>query len=185
MLFPSMRPTFRREVDVPLRQVADEVNRALASTTSGIVGSVAGTVIELYPTRAKRHVFSPRLSVVLYPRSGTLIVGRYGPNPDIWTFFVALYALCFFATFAGGLGALIQRLAGEAPTFWVGVPVGLAGALLVYVAALIGRNAARDQVAELGRFFESCIEDTVSRAASGERVEHEPTHPGIRRIAID
>jgi hypothetical protein len=159
MLLPAMRPVFRRELPVPLPEVARAVQWALAQRRGIVVGSVAGPVIELYPTRARRHLFSPRLSVVLYPREGTLVVGRYGPNPDIWTFFVALYALCFFSAFAGTLGAWAQWLAGEAPSWWVGIPVGMLGAVCVYLAAMVGRHAAREQVSELEAFFLGCLDE--------------------------
>jgi hypothetical protein len=168
MLFPAMRPVFRRELDVPLADVARAVEEGLAETPNPVVGSVAGTVIELYPTRAERHIFSPRLSVVLYPRNQTLIVGRYGPNPDIWTFFLALYALCFFAAFGGAIGGFSQWVARAPQTAWVGVPIGVVVALLVYAGALVGRNAARAQVLLLATFFERCVDRAQNAAPSGD-----------------
>lgn len=170
MLLPSMRPEFRRELDLPLRGVGQAVANALARTPNRVVGKVAESVVELYPTRAERHLFSPHLSVVLYPRNQTLVVGRYGPNPDVWTFFVALYALCFFAAFGGTIGAVSQWAANLEPTAWIGIPVGMVGAVFVYVAALIGRHAARHQVALLADFFERCI-DEAQQATLGHANE--------------
>ena len=157
MFFPSMRPTFREELDVPASAVAEAVRAALARAPDRVVGSVAGNVIELYPPREERRVWSPRLSVVIYPRGRTVVVGRYGPSPDLWTFLVALYALCWFAVVGGPMWGLAQHLTQEPATGLWGVPLGLAGMVLIYVAALVGRNAAREQVAVLARFFEACV----------------------------
>lgn len=166
MLFPPMRPVFRSELDVPARAVADAIEAELSTPPNRVVGSVAGNVVELYPTRAERHLFSPRLSVVLYPRHQTLVVGRYGPNPDIWTFFVALYALCFFAAFGGAMGGFAQWAARSPQTAWIGVPIGVVGAMLIYAAALVGRHAARDQVLLLAEFFERCLQRIPGRPAN-------------------
>ena len=159
MLLPAMRPVFRRMVDVPPDAVSDAIRQALNVPQPRIVGSVSGTVIEIYPTRAERYFYSPRLSVVLYPREQTLIVGRYGPNPDAWTFMVAAYALCAFAIFAGMIGSLAESLAGMPVTAWLGIPVGVFGGLVVYASALAGRWLAREQVEELEAFFLGCLPD--------------------------
>jgi hypothetical protein len=163
MMLPAMRPIFRQMVDLPLEHVAQTVQTVLNERRGIVVGSVAGGVVELYPTREHRHLFSPRLSIVLYPREQTLIVGRYGPNPDVWTFFVAIYALCSFSILAAIMGSASQWLAGVAISAWIGIPVGLMGAVLVYATALVGRHLAREQVAVLETFLHECL----SRAHGG------------------
>lgn len=169
MLLPAMRPVFRRRVDVPPEAVAESIRAALNVPKPQIVGSVSGTVVELYPTRAERRFYSPRLSVVLYPREQTLIVGRYGPNPDAWTFMVAAYALSAFSIFAGLIGSLAESLAGMPVTAWLGIPVGVCGGLVVYASALVGRYLAREQVAELETFFLRSLPDAAEQAGeSGE-----------------
>ena len=145
-------------VDVPLEVVADAIRAGLKHNDDGVVGSVAGSIVELYPTRTQRHIFSPRLSVVLYPRDQTLVVGRYGPNPDIWTFLVAVYALCAFAIIFGAVGSMAQHLVGMDTNAWLAIPVGLVGAAGVYSTALVGRRLARDQMATLETFFLRCLE---------------------------
>lgn len=165
MLFPSMRPVFRRELDVPVDAVTDEIRDALLQAPPDVVGSVAGTVVEIHIPRQDRHVFSPWLSVVVHRRDTTVVVGKYGPGPDVWTFFVALYALCFFSVIAGVIGGLSQQLLGRAPHAYLGVVVGLAGAACVYCAALVGRGAARKQVGALERFITQCIDRAATRTA--------------------
>lgn len=160
MLLPAMRPVFRRMVDVPMEVVADAVRDGLERNALGVVGSVSGSVIELYLTRAQRHVYSPRLSVVLYAREKTLVVGRYGPIPDIWTFLVAAYALCAFAVLGGAVGWAAQYLVGTPSSVWIAIPVGLVGAIVVYCTALVGRHLARDQVTALETFFLQCLDAT-------------------------
>ena len=157
MLFPPMRPEFRREFDVPARTIVGAVEAALAAAPPDVVGSVAGNTIEIYPARASRRFWSPRLSVVVYPRERTVVVGKYGPAPDMWTFFVALYALCFFAVSGGSMLAAAQHLTRQPASGLWGVPLGLSCAALVYSAALIGRSAAREQVQRLASFFEACV----------------------------
>lgn len=153
-----MRPVFRRMVDVPMDVVAEAVRDGLENNRHGIVGSVSGSVVELYLTRAQRRLYSPRLSVVLYPREETLVVGRYGPVPDIWTFLVATYALCAFAVIGGGVGWMAQLMVRGPNTLWLAIPIGIIGAFGVYGTALVGRHLAREQVDALETFFLECLD---------------------------
>jgi hypothetical protein len=158
-------------VDLPPEEIADAIRESLNAPQPRIVGSVSGTVVELYPTRIDRRFYSPRLSVVLYPRQKTLVVGRYGPDPDTWTFMVAAYALCAFVIFAGVIGSAAEYLAGMPVRAWLGVPVGLLGGCTLFGSAMIGRYLAREQVAELEAFFLRSLPGEAAEDGGGAREE--------------
>lgn len=86
--------------------------------------------------------------------------GRFGPNANLWTFFVALYAIAGILGGIALLWAYSQTLLGNAPTALWGTLAAAIMALLVWIAAQVGQHCAEGQM----QMLYDAVHDTVADA---------------------
>jgi hypothetical protein len=85
---------------------------------------------------------------------------------DIWSFFVALYAISAFAAMVGLIFGYSQWTLGSAPVgFWV-VPVAVVLAGIVYALALTGQKLSQDQMYMLRAYVEDAIGEDYTAEVS-------------------
>ena len=148
---PLRRPTFSVPVALEREAVIERIRGALVARDE-LQGRWRGRGIwaELYVPEAERRLWSPYLSIRVDPGSqGSTIFGRYGPHPEVWTFFMFLYFAVVFIVVLGGTFAYVQWASGEPAwglwSIWLGLPL-IAG---IHVASAIGRRLGRPQMEEL------------------------------------
>jgi hypothetical protein len=153
-----MRPRFRLEVPSPPGDVHARLQAQLACRGCPCQADVVGHHVEVKIRADLRHTWSPRLSLEIEPHEdGTLLHGLYGPSPEVWTSFVAAYAILgLSAVFVGFLG-LAQLAVGEPPWgLWVAGGC-LAGWILPYAGARVGQRLAAEQMELLRCFLEEML----------------------------
>ena len=164
---PPSRPRFRLEVSLR----PDDVHRRLADQLA-CAGcpcrlEVRGGHVEIMIRDELRHYWSPRLSIEVEAHAdGAVLHGHFGPNPDVWTLFLAAYGfLGLSALFAGGLGLVQLSLGMPAWGLWV-TTGSLLGLALPYMGSLVGQRLAAEQMQLLRCFLEESLGLAHERAPS-------------------
>ena len=158
MATPRLRPRFECVVPAAPGEVRARLRSALDAPGCPCTGSILHGHVRLRIPRARRRSWSPQLELEAAPHpEGTLLQGRFGPHPSVWTFFVALYAVLAFVALGAGLFALSQWMLGQPRSaLWV---LGAAAVLFVlaYAVALSGRRLAQEQMRQLRTFVDHAL----------------------------
>ena len=156
MTLSLLRPKFEKTVAMPPASARDHVAAGVDRTGRRVVGDIYSDYVELRVPREDEHFWSPQLKLVFYPGDdgGTRIDGRFGPNPNLWTLFLAAYVFSALIAGAGGLIGLSQWMLDQTATgFWMGI-VGTVGFAVVFVVSRIGQYLASDQMDRLRAFVD-------------------------------
>jgi len=88
---------------------------------------------------------------------GSSLHGRFGPRPEVWTFFMFLYVLIAFLTLFGSILAYVQWASNEPAwgvwALWSGVPA----LALMHVAGWVAQRRSRGQMAQLRAELERVV----------------------------
>lgn len=106
-----------------------------------------------------RHFWSPWLSIDTRAEGDQpLLVGRFSPNPSIWTGFIFAYLTLIIAAFFSFVFAGSQVILGH--TLWglLGLPICGLIAILLWLTSQIGQRLASEQMLKMQTFVESSIE---------------------------
>ncbi|MEM9369422.1 MAG: hypothetical protein AAGD07_25895 [Planctomycetota bacterium] len=153
-----MQPTFR----LRLRNRADELVDAmkLELRSAAHVGRVvsAGASFDFRVPEKESRFWSPHLAVqVLEANEGCEVFGRFSPRPEIWTMFMAIYAIVAGWVFLALMFGYAQWHMGQAPWAFVLVPVGIGVIVGLHLASLVGQRWSVDQMHELSNRLESAL----------------------------
>lgn len=152
---PPFRPRFEIVSPRPPDAVLGRLRTALDAPDAPCTGQIAGEHVHLRIARSQRRLWSPFLSLqVSRHPEGALLRGHFGPHPDVWTFFVALYAVLAFCGVVGLLFGLSQWMLGTPPVAFWAIPLALVLAGGVYGLALAGQRLSRPQLLLLRAFVE-------------------------------
>jgi hypothetical protein len=118
-----------------------------------------GRWAELYVPEGERRLWSPYLSLRIdEEQEGCTLFGRFGPHPEVWTFFMFLYVLVAFLALFGGTLGYVQWASGEAAwgfwAVWVGVPF----LALLHLASHAGARLGQAQMRRLRWELEGALE---------------------------
>ncbi|WP_338392083.1 hypothetical protein [Fulvitalea axinellae] len=139
------------------------MKEALQSSEKRCVGIVNDNYIVLKVPLEDRHFWSPQLSLTLTEDNGeTLIKGRYGPKPSVWTLFAFGYAaLGILTLFIGMYGLSTWSLGMDSSAlWWIPALVGLA--VLLYLSAQAGQKIGAEQMFTLHHFFEDATKTKIN-----------------------
>ncbi|MCB9745607.1 MAG: hypothetical protein H6740_23725 [Alphaproteobacteria bacterium] len=158
MSVKRMRPTFRLTLPLPPTEVLGRVREALDTPECLVAGTMGRHGFELKVTPEHEHLWSPWLTVEVRPQeAGSLLFARFSPKPEVWTFFIALYALLTFIATCGLVWGLAQlTLGGSLMGLWA-VPAAGLGALGVYLASFVGQGLGGAQMYVLRRFLDQAL----------------------------
>lgn len=142
------RPLVDLVIDEPPAQVLHRLETGLADCKE-CLGHVGRSEVSFYVAEPHRHVFSPYLSLEVRPSpQGSRLRGRFGPEPHLWTLFLAIYASFLAVVAAGSVYGSVQ----------VALGLGYSG-LLVSAAALLGLGVA-------------CGVDLIGRSRGARQMHH-------------
>ncbi len=158
MADPRMRPRFELLVPEPPTVVCERLREALSAVETPVVGRQLRRHAQLRVREGSRHFWSPQLNVdILEAEDGTRIKGLFGPHPEVWTFFISMYAVFSFIGFCGLLYGFSQIMLQSTPTALLLVPAALLADAGVYAVGMFGRRLGEAQMAEQHAFLESAV----------------------------
>lgn len=157
---PRLRPSFEIEVERSAERVKADFVEALLRPGATVAGKARGDVIQLTMPKEQLNTWSPHVDMRVDPKpdgAGSIVRGRIGPQPQVWTTFMFFHLLIAFT----GLGALMwgvsQALAGESAFALWGIPIALFLHAFVAGAAFIGQGLAADQTHTLRSFLDDVL----------------------------
>ena len=161
--FYLLRPRFQLVVDLPASEARERIGEGLAGAGEDVIGDVYSDHIELNIPTEDRHFWSPQLKLVFYEESEgrALVDGRFGPNPNLWTLFLAAYVFFLMIGFAGLMIGTSQWGLGQTPSGLYLSLVGGVGFFGVFVISRIGQRLAAEQMDLLGRFVRQRFSEAI------------------------
>lgn len=169
---PRMRPPFRLQLPVPGAALMSEIEARLANPDALLVGSVLRRHVELTVLERDRHFWSPHLTVdVLDDEGATVLRGRFGPHPHVWTMVMGVYGVLALVAMFSAVFGLSQWNLGWQPWAMWGIPVAAIAGGLLWLSSLAGQRAAYPQMQALEHFFRDC----VARVSSAPPADPEAT----------
>ncbi len=171
---PRLRPRFRAVVPCHPDRALANFEQRLQQPDCQFTGSVRRRHLSLTHRSDLQHTWSPVLNVDAEPlgpaaefselQMGTLLRGHFGPHPNLWTLWVALYAaFAFSALFMAVLG-YAQWMSEQDPWALIALPVAALAIGLLYTLARLGQQRAQAQMQQLQDFFDvlTCAQELIS-----------------------
>ena len=155
---PQMRPTFEIAMKADGSKTMARMKRRLEQGSKRICGQVTGDFAYVQIPPESQSLLSPHLNLELRPREGKVVLhGRFSPRPNVWTGFMAVYAVLAMSGFAGLMLGWAQTTVDEYPWgFWL-APAALALIGFVYGAAVIGQGLTADEMYVLRNFVDRMV----------------------------
>jgi hypothetical protein len=163
MARPRIRPTF----SIPLAPDADTAMSTLRGRLAGTeyeeCSRSKGRCAEFFVREEERRLWSPCLSVQVEPApEGSLLRGRFGPHPELWTLFMFTYTAVGFLTVMGLVLGFVQWQSGmSAWGFW-GAATGLAGLAVLLSVSAAGQRMSAHQMTELKERVDALLDGLES-----------------------
>lgn len=150
-----LRPRFRLRVGIDADAVMDEFRARRDCGDLPCQVQLYEHQVEFSVRERDRHFWSPFLNLVIESTSDeTVLYGKYGPNVNVWSMFLAAYAALFIGAAVGFfLGTSQMQLDQPLTGFWLTLGCTV-GAVVVYVVGRIGRSLAHPQM----MMFHGCVE---------------------------
>lgn len=167
----KMQPTFT--VDVPLHadEAAQRIRRFIRSSDFHEHTASAGRCVDFRIEPTEQRFWSPHLSVQLSDtESGSQLFGRFSPRPEIWTMFMAIYAVVASSVFGAAIYGYVQWFMGDEPWALLLVPLGLLSIAALHIASVIGQGLSCDQMETLRSRLDHALQaalDSAEDVASG------------------
>lgn len=156
---PAIRPRFEVFVDASAEEALGRIEARIES--SGTVrGWVSPPYAELRMPVKDRFLWSPRMALFAEDApGGTNLVCRLQPEPDVWTAYLALWAVLV----AAGIGVLMYGasrwvVSGSPGIIIVGLPIVVVLGIGLYAGALSGQRRGRSQMWLLRRELDAALE---------------------------
>ena len=152
-----LRPRFEFVTPCSPEEALGRLRTALAAP-GALPGRVFPGHAVVHIPETDQRVWSPFLSLdVGWHPEGSVVRGRFGPKPSIWSLFVAAYAACGFGALFALVFAASQWSLGQ-PAWALGVlPVVALGALATYGFARYGQLRGHDQMERLRGVVENAL----------------------------
>lgn len=157
---PHLRPRFTLDVPCPSADATRKLKQYLDSPAGPYEGSVVKRHAQIQVRGSARRVWSPWLSFVIEETpTGCRFDGKFTPHPNVWTFFLALYALAVLLGVGAGIFTLVQRSLGESPWgLWLVAAAVLIGGGAT-VAAWLGPGLGAEDMVAMAQFVEKSVSE--------------------------
>lgn len=158
-----LRPRFEIQLEASTDEVMDRLGAALAADGASVLGHRYVHQYELYVPEPDRHFWSPFLNLLFYEDGGsTRIEGRFGPNVNVWTLFLALYAVLGLSGCVGLVIAWSQYTIGQSSSGFVLVGACMILSLVVWIAGKVGESLAGPQIEHIKEFVEGSLDVEIT-----------------------
>jgi len=180
MTAPRMRPTFMVHLSDPPDRVMGILRSRLEGQDYAECTRSKGRCADFFVDENERRLWSPFLSVQVEPApGGSILRGRYGPHPEVWTLFVFLYAVVGFLAVMGLLLGFVQLQSGMTAWGLWGAWIGFPGLVVLYGVSALGQHLGAHQMVELRRRIDVLVEGLEAREVgkgpiSNQSEEREP-----------
>jgi len=166
---PRIRPTF----SIPLSPGADEAMDILRERLKGTdyedCSRSKGRCADFFVGEDERRAWSPCLSVQVEPRGkGSLLRGRFGPHPELWTLFMFLYAVVGFLAILGLMLGFVQWQSGMSPWGFWGPAVGVPGLGILMATSATGQRLSAHQMEKLRGRVQVLVDGLESAPSSDQ-----------------
>ncbi len=155
----EIRPSFEKTISLSPDEFVAKLCAEFKRNDRRCQGMATQNHVVLSLPPEKQHFWSPQLTLELEERDegGTLVRGRYGPKPAVWTLFMFGYGLIGFAWMVLLiLGMSEWMLDGATGKIWLSVLL-LGLGVLLYLAAQAGKALSRDDMRELDDFIREAL----------------------------
>lgn len=165
----TLQPTFTVELPVSAADAVSRLQTAISQSQLREHVVTAGTCFDFRIESSSQRFWSPHLSVQLSeiavddgakrmePENRTdktnegdqqrcQLFGRFSPRPEIWTMFMAIYAVVVILMFAATILGYVQWMLGKSPWALGVLPVGLVLVVGLHVGSLTGQRLSADQM---------------------------------------
>lgn len=171
-----MRPKFGLSVSLTPEQVMERFRDGKEAGALPYEVNLLQYQVEISPEVAQRHFWSPYLKVLIEADEDRAVLdGRFGPNINVWTMFVAAYTVLFLTGTMGLIIATSQLQIGQPPAgFWISAICSLLAGL-VWIAGQVGQRWAHEQMVAIHvmmlELFNDVLEDKIHCQACND---HDP-----------
>ena len=154
----SIRQKFKRVSTLPPCHVIDKIQEEL-SKHQHVSGHTDGNDAMLKIQNGYTNMLSPQLDIQVRKRGkGSYISGVLIADSKLWTAYIFLLASALVLFFLGILMFIYKwAFQLEQPIAWA-IPTGFALAALAMALCKFGQYKAKNQIAQLWRFFEDAID---------------------------
>lgn len=162
-----MRPRFAMDLGCDAETLVQVLCERIEDADPPLDGAFDVRHCLLRIPRSRRSLWSPELDLTFEAREdgrpGVRLRCLYAPRSEVWTGFAFLYAALAAAGVIGAIGGFAQVTLGVAP--WGFAATGAALALIgaIYAAGYIGRGLSIEQMYQLQRYLDACIEAAERR----------------------
>jgi hypothetical protein len=156
---PEIRPTFSVRLRDDPNDAIQVMRGRIEDTDFQDCTRSKGRCAEFYVPEGERRLWSPYLSVQVEGlEGGSLLRGRFGPHPEVWTLFMFLSsALGFLAVIGLMLGFVQWQSDIPAWGFW-GAYLGVPGLVGLYLVSTLGQKLSAHQMAQLKARLDPLLE---------------------------
>ena len=184
-----LQPKFVVKLAVPPETVVAKLRRSIREEAFCDHAKFAGNCFDFHVEADARRFWSPHLSVQIsglaasgerakydgsIPEDHSELFCRFSPRPEIWTMFMAIYAMILGLTFMGTIFAYVQWHMGDRPWAILCIPIGTVIITCLHVASLIGQRLSADQM----KILTDRLQRSIQRACDENVVTgpHEDFH---------
>ena len=163
---PRLRPDFEIALPVAGAVLFAHLEARLAQPEVAIEGQVLSRHACLRLPAARRTLLSPYLELdLLGTEEAPLLRGRFAPQPNVWTGFIALLALIAMLGLAGSMYGFAQMTLGQTPLWLWAAPAAAALMAFVCGAAFIGQGLSAEEMFELRAFLQCSLQELAQEQA--------------------
>jgi flavin reductase (DIM6/NTAB) family NADH-FMN oxidoreductase RutF len=156
---PRLRPVFEVVVDRPPDLVLADFKAALVRPDVEVVAKVRNDVLQVGMPAPEVSTWSPSMDLRVEGRDGkTVVHGRIGPQPQVWTTFMFFHMMIAMMGIGGlmwGIGS--AAAGGSAWPMWITLVAAFLHAF-VAGAAFIGQGLGADQTHRLRAFVDDVLD---------------------------
>ncbi|HPF36309.1 MAG TPA: hypothetical protein P5571_12285 [Candidatus Krumholzibacteria bacterium] len=159
MFQARMRPDFRTALKADGDAVLTLLDARLSAPDAPFRGQVRKPHAFVRPLREQRTMLSPQLNLEVIPGDdgGEILHGVFTPHPNVWTGFMAVFAVLGLLGLAGVMYGFAQMTVDEKPWALLAGPISVALIAFVYGAAFIGQGLSVDEMYALRNYVDRVV----------------------------
>lgn len=156
-----MQSTYRLTLPLAPDDAATRLKRVVDSGEVAGPAKAAGSCVALHVPPEQERLWSPHFTAQLHAaESGSELLARFTPRPEVWTLLMMVYFGCAFVATCGAIYGCVQWLLGATPWALLLTPIGLAAIATLHAISLVGQRLSSHQMDALRERLEHAVELT-------------------------